>query len=330
MAKITMIMPVYNGMPYLPLAVESILNQSLTDWELIIAFSHNPQNDDGGWAYLQSVKHDKRLKILEFDKAYGQTHAMNAAIQVASGQYLGFAMADDISLPTRLAKLSAMLDENPQYILATADIINIDEHGNFKINAKGQYTGWDMPYESQDLIKSKTEIVLQITLIAALWRANFINDFRRAIDYACDYDFILRIMPFGDFGIVHEPLIYYRKHSGAISVSHREKLFMHGCLTVLSYHHRQQGYADFLNQYDDKIDNWQVLFDNIRNDYHAQIMGHLINQFNPHNYSEESWNLIKNNAYKLAPRVITHQGFQILEKQQKPLPYIPISTRLHA
>jgi hypothetical protein len=110
--KISVILPVYNAQPYLRESIESILNQSFQDFELIMI---NDGSTDGSLSIMESYT-DQRIRIINQANA-GLPVSLNRAIATAKGEYLARQDADDISLPERLAKQVAYLDARSQCAL---------------------------------------------------------------------------------------------------------------------------------------------------------------------------------------------------------------------
>lgn len=129
--KISVIMAVYNGMPYLREAVKSILNESYKNFEFIIV---NDKSTDSTLKYLESLK-DKRVIIINNPKNLGLARSLNKALKAAKGAYIARMDADDISLPNRLETQIRYLEDNPQVALCGCWAELIDEKGN-KIGAK--------------------------------------------------------------------------------------------------------------------------------------------------------------------------------------------------
>jgi glycosyltransferase involved in cell wall biosynthesis len=102
-------MAVRNGGDDLPKAIQSILGQSFSDFELIVV---DDGSIDGTAAYLDGLA-DRRVRVLHQANA-GCAHAANAGIAMARGRYVARLDHDDLSLPTRLAKQVAFLDANPR------------------------------------------------------------------------------------------------------------------------------------------------------------------------------------------------------------------------
>jgi glycosyltransferase involved in cell wall biosynthesis len=110
--KISVILPVYNAQSYLPESIESILNQSFEDFELIMI---NDGSTDDSLSIMESYK-DQRIRIINQTNA-GLPISLNRAIAITKGEYLARQDADDISLPARLAKQVSYLDAHPQCAL---------------------------------------------------------------------------------------------------------------------------------------------------------------------------------------------------------------------
>jgi glycosyltransferase involved in cell wall biosynthesis len=110
--KISVILPVYNAQSYLRESIDSILNQTFQDFELIII---NDGSTDDSLSIMESYT-DQCIRIINQTNA-GLPVSLNRAIAQAQGQYLARQDADDISLPERLAKQVAYLDAHPQCAL---------------------------------------------------------------------------------------------------------------------------------------------------------------------------------------------------------------------
>jgi len=115
--RVSVILPVYNGMPFLPAAVESIRSQSLVDWELVLV---NDGSSDGSTDYLGRVAAaDSRLVLVTHDGNRGIGAAYNSGLRTARGRYVAFQEQDDVSLPGRLARQLEILDHHRMPIVST-------------------------------------------------------------------------------------------------------------------------------------------------------------------------------------------------------------------
>lgn len=124
--KLSVIMSVYNGGKYIREAIESILNQTFSNFEFIIV---NDGSTDNSIQIIESYK-DKRI-IVKSQKNKGAASARNNAIRIARSDYIAILDSDDIALPTRLEKQYNYLKEHPDYILVGSNAIVIDQFGNY-------------------------------------------------------------------------------------------------------------------------------------------------------------------------------------------------------
>ena len=108
--KVSVLMSVYNGEKYLREAVESILHQTFIDFEFIII-------DDGSTDSTNEVirsYRDQRIKLLESEKNIGLTKFLNKGIKYSTGEYIGRADVDDVSLKKRFEYQVKYMDRNPE------------------------------------------------------------------------------------------------------------------------------------------------------------------------------------------------------------------------
>lgn len=106
-------MPVYNCELYVEEAVNSILNQSYTDFEFLII---DDASTDKTIAILKKYE-DSRIQLILKPKNTGYTNSLNYGLQIAKGKYIARMDGDDISLPERFAKQLAFLDANPEVVV---------------------------------------------------------------------------------------------------------------------------------------------------------------------------------------------------------------------
>ncbi len=103
-------MPVYNAERHLREAMDSILSQAFTDFELLIL---DDGSSDSSAAIIDSYT-DPRLRFIQNPHNLGLTATLNKGLEMAGGDYIARMDADDISLPERLAKQVAFLDAHPR------------------------------------------------------------------------------------------------------------------------------------------------------------------------------------------------------------------------
>jgi len=106
---VSVILPVYNGLPYLEEALDSVLTQSFRDFELIVI---NDGSTDGSAAIIENL-HDPRIRFFQQTNK-GLATTLNRAISLARGKYIARQDQDDVSLPTRFERQVAFLDANQE------------------------------------------------------------------------------------------------------------------------------------------------------------------------------------------------------------------------
>jgi glycosyltransferase involved in cell wall biosynthesis len=145
MPKVTIIIPAYNAMKYLPETLESVQEQTLTDFEVLII---NDGSSDGIVEWASQIT-DLRVRLISQENQ-GTAVARNTGIVESQGEYIAFLDADDIWEPTKLEKQAQCLDNNPLVGLVDAWTAFIDENGKL--------TGLVMKHETEgDVYKEVVE-----------------------------------------------------------------------------------------------------------------------------------------------------------------------------
>lgn len=119
-------MPVYNGEKYLSEAIDSILNQTFTDFEFLII---NDGSTDDSVKIIQSYE-DTRIRLIHNETNLKLIATLNKGIEVARGEYIARMDADDISLPDRLAKQFDFLNANSKVGVLGCAVKLIDHSGS--------------------------------------------------------------------------------------------------------------------------------------------------------------------------------------------------------
>ena len=123
--QITVLMSVYNCERYLSEAIESILNQSFSDFEFLII---NDGSTDNSRNIILSYA-DPRIRFFENEKNIGLTHSLNKGLRLATGQYIARMDADDVSMPKRLEKELTFLNQHHSVGLVGTYFNMINENG---------------------------------------------------------------------------------------------------------------------------------------------------------------------------------------------------------
>lgn len=212
--KISVLLPVFNAEKYLKECIDSILSQSYGDFELLIL---DDCSTDRSADIVKSYS-DKRIIYARNDVNLGISKTRNKLMKLARGDYWALSDHDDISLPTRLAKQVAFLDENPDCSVVSCWIEFFPEYKLLD----------SLPeYKFADLIKFKPSF----SHPSAMLRGSTIRDFkihyRDEFRYAEDYDLWFQILKFGKICSLQEVLYKYRWFSENSSMKNRAEQLLH-------------------------------------------------------------------------------------------------------
>lgn len=127
MPEVSVIMGVFNSAKKVGVAIESILNQTFTDFEFIIC--DDASTDNTYETIKEYAGKDKRIKLLKNEKNLGLAGTLNICLESARGKYIARMDDDDFSHPQRFEKQIKFLDENPEYAIVGTSKNYFDENG---------------------------------------------------------------------------------------------------------------------------------------------------------------------------------------------------------
>ena len=207
--KISVIMPAYNSEKYIGEAIESILNQTFTDFEFIIL--NDGSTDNTAKIIKEYVKKDKRIRFINSKKNQGFIASLNKCLDVSVGQYIAKMDSDDISLPERLEKQVKYLDLHKNVGLLGTGYRAFDKK-EFDVIHPTKVTIFDM-------IKGS-----YVTIV--MFRKNIIDKFDLRFNpefiYAEDYEFYSRFIRYAEIHNLAEILYLYRWHGENTSIKKAE------------------------------------------------------------------------------------------------------------
>ncbi len=219
----SVIIPVYNGLPYLSISLQSLLDQSLGDWEALVV---DDQSTDATPQLVQDFQSRNPWARIEyfrmpFKKGISPGRVRNYGIGRARGQWISFLDHDDQWHPTRLEKHHKIIVSDPSVALIHSDEWLIDNTGAFLNDGRGRI-------ESRPTLDPGS---LSGNCFATLFHGNPIGmscvSVKRAVLESVgafdeeilseDYDLWLRMSIGRNFHYIPEPLSRYRIHAGNIS-----------------------------------------------------------------------------------------------------------------
>lgn len=203
---ISVIMSVYNEQTYIRDAINSILKQTLSDFELIII---DDCSTDDTIKIINDIK-DERIILIQNEENEGLTKNLNKAIKMCRGQYIARMDGDDICKSDRFDKQIKFLIDHPNIDLISCNTETIgDEH--LVSDIKGN---------SMEL-KCKMLLRPQLAHPGFMIRARVFSEYAFLYDEyfksAQDYDLAVRLTQKYQIGITKDVLLQYRAHEGQVS-----------------------------------------------------------------------------------------------------------------
>ena len=207
--RVSIVMAAKNYGRYLPESVESVLAQTVPDWELQII---DDGSTDDTSAIIQPYLQDSRIRYLKSD-SLGQTRAKTLGFRLTAGEFVAFLDADDAWLPSKLEKQLAVFAQQPDLGVCFTRRRLMDAESR--------------PLPSQDAAKPPRGQILPdvflknficfSTVMARRTVLDHVGAFDAEWDLAIDYGLWLRIAPHYRFDYVDEELVKYRTGHGNLS-----------------------------------------------------------------------------------------------------------------
>ena len=200
---VTVLMSVYNGMPHLKEAVESILKQTFTDFDFLI---FDDASIDGSSLLLaEYAKKDCRIKIVTNKQNYGLGYNLARGLQVAQTTWIARMDADDIAVPNRLEMQLKYINDNPEVDILGGYVTDINENGEivserrFPIsNQEIHKLVWTCPI-FHPTVMLRREAILKV--------GSYSPKLRKRQDYELWFRCVAANLKFAN---LTTPLIYYR------------------------------------------------------------------------------------------------------------------------
>jgi glycosyltransferase involved in cell wall biosynthesis len=210
MARVTVGMPVYNGVRYLEQAVESILAQDFDDLEVLLA---DNASTDGTLEMCHAfAARDERVRVLPSEVNRGLAWNHNRVVEAATGEYFKWAAYDDVYLPGFVSACVDVLDTRPEVVLVYTETVEIDSDGR-------EVTRWPASdrasapepwrrFRDVMLNERKCFPIYGLIRIEVLRRTELMGAFPSS-----DQPLLAELALHGQFAEVHEPLFLNREHA---------------------------------------------------------------------------------------------------------------------
>lgn len=235
--SISVVMPVFNAGRYLRQALDSVLGQTLRDFELLAVCG--PSSDDSAALLVQYAGRDPRVRVVEQTGA-GIVGALNCGLALARGEFVARMDADDVALPERFQAQIAFLQHEPACVAVGSQALQIDPQGDAIGPMRVPLTHEEI--DRRNLagigggIPHPTAMIRRRVIEA-------IGGYSPAYHAAEDLDFFLRLAEVGRLANLPDTLLLYRLHLHSASVARRRETLAAARLAVAAAC-RRRGIAD--------------------------------------------------------------------------------------
>ena len=215
MPAISVILPVYNGMPYLKESVQSLLEQDCSDFEILIL---DDCSKDGSWEYMNNLHSDK-IRLLRNDRNMGLFYNLNKLIRISNSALIKLWSQDDIMASSALSKIVRFHEVHPEIGFSYSGVSTIDGDG------KLIETDWiDKTPEIVDralhtrIAFHTGSIAGNIANVTITRRAlDKVGSFNETMKIAADTEMWFRMAEHFPVGFMREKIISLRRHTGQLS-----------------------------------------------------------------------------------------------------------------
>jgi glycosyltransferase involved in cell wall biosynthesis len=221
-------MPVHNSAEYLRESVQSILEQSFTNFEFLIA-------DDGSTdatRHILAEFDDPRIRVLTSEENVGVPATLNALLDAAKGKFLARMDADDISLPERLRIQTEFMESHP----------DVGVCGMWCIGFGAQHARNFFPPHTDADLRFEMFFDNVIPHPSVMMRSDVLRDHALRYDPsfrgAEDYELWARAAEFTRFAVIQEPGLKYRFHGSQATQARMEDQSSHAALARVKFAHR--------------------------------------------------------------------------------------------
>ena len=208
---VSVVLPVYNAARYLPQAIDSILKQSFTKFELIAV--DDGSTDDSPRILRGFAERDPRVRVISRANT-GIVGALNDGIGASHAELIARMDSDDISLPERLEKQVSYMNEHRDCVLLGAQVQVIDPHGMPLFRSANP-----LDHESIDaaLMLGKGGVLRHPSAIIRRDAFTRVGGYRPQYQWAEDVDLFLRLAEVGRIANLPDILLHYRQHCGSVN-----------------------------------------------------------------------------------------------------------------
>ncbi len=214
--KVSVLMPTYNSVLYLREAIESVLDQTLAEFEFIII--DDGSTDETSIILAQYERIDERIKLIRNNNRLGIVASLNIGMSACCSKYIARMDSDDVALPDRLELQVAYMDKHPDVAALGGAVSYIDKNGN-ELGVIRHCCVGASPVAGNPLLHPT--VVLRRKILV---RHNI--RYQKRYQYAEDYFLWLEIGCLAGLDALDEVILKYRLHGQASRIVHLKRMMV--------------------------------------------------------------------------------------------------------
>jgi glycosyltransferase involved in cell wall biosynthesis len=222
---ISVVVPVYNGMPFVLATIESVRAQTCADWELVICDNASTDNTAERIEQYLKEKPDPRIRLIRHTELLAMGANWNRSLPYAAGQFIKLLPADDILLPDCLETQQRILKENPGVGFVTSGKEVIDASGRVLLQRVPVKEGiYDWSRLGRRILFAVANIIGEPG--GVLFRRELLEScgpFNPRYNYYIDIELLLRFLKKSNVYVCGRPLYQFRIHGGSGTATSRER-----------------------------------------------------------------------------------------------------------
>jgi glycosyltransferase involved in cell wall biosynthesis len=207
-ALVSVVINCYNGDKYLREAIDSVLEQTYTNWEII--FWDNCSTDK---SKKIAKEYNKKLKYYFSGKHTTLGEARNLALKKVKGDYIAFIDCDDIWLPNKLKIQVELMNANPNFILSYGSMIEINDEKIYLREISTKYKSGNI---FGDLLEQFDVSIISSMINAKLLENSHVS-FDNKIVASEEYCLFMQLAINNEIGVIRDYLVYYRVHESSLT-----------------------------------------------------------------------------------------------------------------
>lgn len=209
--SVTVLLPVYNAAAYVEEAVRSILQQTFTDFELLIL--DDGSTDSSGQLLEGLAFQDRRIRLVRRENR-GLIATLNEGLALARGEFIARMDADDRSMPERLALQYARMQNDADLLALGSGIRYLDAAGSL-----GRRVIYPSSYELREALLWGAPLAHPAVMLRTE-AVRYVGGYSPLFPYAEDYALWLRLNQIGKLDNLQDILVLYRVHEASVSHQH--------------------------------------------------------------------------------------------------------------